>query len=204
MDGMDADTLYARGRSAEDPRDAHAFLLRAEELAPNDLRVQKELLLRGELHKRDSRNISFFVIKCYVLHAFEHPEQHSEEEQQRMAREIFDHERVHKCLAIASDTEAFMKEYLGDLCREYVRLFIAGDTTHTRAVLGIALSAKQPQYLAVPAFDVLSNIFCCPFLAENEQLLLGGAFYRAYHTYMDGRTQPLDERLGNMLGKLIQ
>lgn len=202
MDGMDVDTLYARGRSAEDPRDAHAFLSRAEELAPEDLRIQKELLLRGDLHKRDSHNITFFVIKCYLLHAFEHPEKHSEEEKQRMARELFDHERVKKCLSIAPDAQEFLYDYLLDLCREYVRLFIAGDTSHTRALLGITISSKQPLFLSIPAFDVLNNIFLCPHLTEEEQLLLSRAFYHAYHAHMEGRTQPLDERLGNMLGKL--
>ena len=72
-----------------------------------------------------------------------------------------------------------------------------------RAMLGIIISSKQPLFLSIPAFDVLNNIFQCPFLSENEQLLLGRAFYRAYHAHMEGRTQPLDEKLGNMLGKLI-
>ena len=61
---------------------------------------------------------------------------------------------------------------------------------------------KQPLFLSIPAFDVLNNIFLCPHLTEEEQLLLGRAFYHAYHAHMEGRTQPLDERLGNMLGKL--
>lgn len=204
MEGMDVDTLYARGRSAQDPRDAHAFLLRAAEIAPDDLRIQKELLLRGNLHKRDAHNITFHVIKCYLLHAFEHPDQHDAAERKRMARELFDHEQLFRCLEIAPDREAFLKEYLQDLCAEYVRLFIAGDTTHTRAVLGITLSSKQPAYLAIPAFDVINNIFLCPCYSEDEKLLLSGAFYRAYHAFMEGRTEPLDEKLGNMLGKLIQ
>ncbi len=204
MDGMDVDTLYARGRSAQEPRDAHAFLTRAAALAPDDLRIQKELLLRGRLHERNPHNITFHVIKCYLLHAFEHPEAHDEAEQKRMAREIFDHEQLKVCLDIAPDREAFMKEYLHDLCAEYVRMFIAGDTSHTRAILGITIGSKQPAFLAIPAYDVISNIFLSPFLNEEEQTLLAGAFYRAYHAHMDGRTEPLDEKLGVLLGKLIR
>lgn len=204
MEGMDADTLYARGRSAQDPRDAHAFLSRAAEIAPDDLRIHKELLLRGNLHKRDPHNITFHVIKCYLLHAFEHPEKHDENEQKRMAREIFDHEQLRRCLEIATDPEAFLKEYLHDLCSEYVRLFIAGDSTHTRALLGITISSKQPVYLAVPAYDAIDNILQSAFLSEDEKNLLAGAFYRAYHAFMEGRTEPLDERLGNLLGRLIK
>ncbi len=204
MDGMDVDTLYARGRSAQDPRDAHAFLARAAEIAPDDLRVQKELLLLGRLHERNSQHITFHVIKCYLLHAFEHPEKHDKNEQQRMARELFDHEQVSRCLAIAPDKEAFLKEYLEDLCAEYVRLFIAGDTTHTRAILGITIGAKQPVYLAIPAFDVIDNILKSQFLSEDEKTLLAGAFYRTYRAHMDGRTEPLDEKLGHQLGRLIR
>lgn len=204
MDGMDVDTLYARGRSAQDPRDAHAFLSRALELAPNDLRIHKELLLLGRLHERDSRNITFHVIKCYLLHAFEHPEKHDKAEQERMARELFDHEQLQSCLQIAPDREAFLKEYLHDLCAEYVRLFIANDTSHTRAVLGITIQSKQPAFLAEPAYDVISNIFSSPYLQEEEKDLLGCAFYSAYRAHMDGRTEPLDEKLGNLLGRLIR
>lgn len=203
-EGMDVDTLYARGRSAEDPRDAHTFLSRAAEIAPDDLRIQKELLLRGDLHKRDAQNISFHVIKCYLLHTFEHPEDHDENEQKRMARELFDHEQLLRCLEIAPDRETFLKEYLQDLCAEYVRLFIAGDTTHTRAILGITMAARQPVYLAVPAYDVIHNILAYPAYTEEEKTLLAGAFYRAYHAFMDGRTAPLDEKLGNDLGRLIR
>ena len=59
-------------------------------------------------------------------------------------------------------------------------------------------------FLAIPAYDVISNIFLSPFLNEEEQTLLAGAFYRAYHAHMDGRTEPLDEKLGVLLGKLIR
>ena len=204
MDGMDVDTLYARGRSAQDPRDAHAFLARAAEIAPDDLRIQKELLLRGNLHNRDPHNITFHVIKCYLLHAFEHPEKHDEAEKKRMAREIFDHEQLNRCLAIAPDQEAFMKDYLQALCAEYVRLFIAGDTSHTRAILGITIGSKQPVFLSIPAYDVICNVLNCPHFSEDEKTLLAGAFYRAYHAHMDGRTEPLDEKLGNLLGRLIR
>lgn len=204
MDGLDADTLLARAKGAEDPRDAHAYLLRAEQLSPDDLRVQRELLLRGELHTRDPKAMNFFVIKCYLLHALEHPEQHDEAEQKRMLRELFEHPRLIRCQSLAPDPAAFTREYLQDLCAEYVRLFIAGDTRHTRSVAGITLGGKLPKYLAEPAYDVLYNAFSSPFLSQEEQLLLGGAFYRAYSAYMGGKTEPLDARLGNLLGRLIQ
>ena len=50
---------------------------------------------------------------------------------------------------------------------------------------------------------MISNIFSTPYLTEEEKLLVGSAFYKAFRTHMDGRTEPLDEKLGNLLGKLI-
>lgn len=203
-DRLSVDTLFAHARGAEDPRDAYAYLQRAQELAPDDLRVQRELLMRGNLHLRDPKNISFFVIKCYILHAFEHPEKHAEEEQKRMIREIFDHPRLQRCLELSPDQDAFLRDYLFDLCAEYMRLFIAGDSSHAHSLLGISLSSRLPSLLAAPAADVVRNIFSSPFLLQEEQQLLGGAFYRAFSAHVNGRTQPLDARLGDLVGKLIR
>lgn len=202
LDGLDADTLLARAKSAADPRDAHAYLSRAEQLSPDDLRIQRELLLRGELHTRSAKTLDFSVIKCYLLHALEHPEAHAENDKTRMIRALFDHPRLNRCLALAPDRDAFLREYLEALCAEYVRLFIAGDTGHTRALLGFTVNAKLPKFLAEPAHDVLQNTFSSPYLSEEEQLLLARAFYKAYGAYMEGKTAPLDEKLGNLLGRL--
>lgn len=40
--------------------------------------------------------------------------------------------------------------------------------------------------MAVPAYDVLHNIFLSPDLTQTEQRQLAGAFYRAYRTQMNG------------------
>ena len=68
----------------------------------------------------------------------------------------------------------------------------------------LALLVWQAASMAVPAYDVLHNIFLSPDLTQTEQRQLAGAFYRAYRTQMNGRTQPLDERLGDTLGRLLE
>ena len=204
MDGMDVATLLLRARSASDPRDAHAYLAHAEELDPNDLRVQRELLMRGNLHLRDPKNVSFHVIKSYLLHAFEHPEQHDEAEQHRMAREIFDHPRLQRCLRLTEQPDQFMATYLQELCADYVRIFILPDASHSRSFLGFTLPGTQAASMAVPAYDLLQNIFLSPDLSQSEQKQLAGAFYRAYSAQMSGHTQPLDERLGDSFSRLLE
>ena len=153
--------------------------------------------MRGNLHLRDPRHVSFHVIKSYLLHAFEHPEQHDEAEQRRMAREIFDEPRLHRCLQLSDQPDAFLQSYLQELCADYVRIFILPDASHCRSFLGFTMPGTQAASMAVPAYDVLHNIFLSPDLTQTEQRQLAGAFYRAYRTQMNGHTQPLDERLGN-------
>lgn len=203
VDDLDVAALLSRARNAKDPRDAHAYLTHAEALAPQNLSVQRELLMRGNLHLRDSRRPSFHVIKCYLLHALEHPEAHDEAEQHRMIREIFDHPRLARCLSLSSTPDIFLRDYLQELCADYVRIFILPDASHRRDILGFSLPAALAATMAAPAYDVLHNIFLSPDLSQQEQQQLASAFYRAYAAQMNGRTQPLDERLGDTLSQLI-
>lgn len=204
MKGLSARELLARARGASDPRDAYAYLIQAETLEPDCLAVQRELLMRGRLHERNPKHISFFVIKSYVMHAFEHPEKHEERERQRMIREIFDHPRLQRCLALAERPDAFLEDYLQELCRDYMRIFIMPDTTHRPSVLGITVSGRMPAAMAVPGGEVLRNILSSPWLSEREQTLLGKAFYRAYGACMNGAVQPLDARLGENIARLLE
>ena len=71
---MSASGPGARSQGVRDPVYAHARLKRAEILAPDSLEVQKALLLLGCLHERQRRPADYSLIKCYLLHAFEHPE----------------------------------------------------------------------------------------------------------------------------------
>ena len=203
-EGLSAEVLLARARGASDPRDAYAYLMCAEKLAPDSLAIQRELLMRGELHQRDPRHISFFVIKCYILHAFEHPEKHEEQERRRMIREIFDHPRLLRCLALAEDQAAFMQDYLQELSREYMRIFVMPDATHRPSVLGITITARLPAVMAIPGGDILRNILTSPDLTTEEQTMLGKAFYHAYSACLNGAVQPLDANLGDLLVRLLQ
>ena len=121
-----------------------------------------------------------------------------------MAREIFDEPRLHRCLQLSDQPDAFLQSYLQELCADYVRIFILPDASHCRSFLGFTMPGTQAASMAVPAYDVLHNIFLSPDLTQTEQRQLAGAFYRAYRTQMNGHTQPLDERLGNTLGRLLE
>lgn len=191
-----APALLRMAASTSDPRLRFAMLDKARTLAPDDLSVRRALLMHGRAHlcPRDCADYSY--IKCWLLHAFEHPEKHTEEQQQAMARELFDSPDLSACLEIAPDREKFLSDYLYDLCLNYARIFIAGESAHMPGIFGFTSQKKMPEYLARPAADVIRNIFLCPFLSAEEQTLLAGRFYRAYSLSVGGQVEPLDQALG--------
>ena len=192
------DLLHA-AKTADDPKVAYACLQRAEILAPDSLDVQRELLLLGRLHERDKRAPDYSIIKSWLLHVFEHPEQHDEAQQRRMTRELFDEKRLQNCLKIAPDPDAFLASYLDALCDEYMRIFIAGEAAHTPRVFGVSMKSSLHKYLASPVSDMIHNIFLSPFLDEKEQGQLARSVYKAYHRFVSGEVKELDSLLGAQL-----
>ena len=195
-DTMSALDLVHEARVSDDPVYAHTCLKRAEVLAPDSLEVQRALLLLGRLHERDRRPADYSLIKCYLLHGFEHPEKHTEEELERMARELFDDKRLHSCLALAADANAFLEGYLGDLSDEYMRIFIAGESGHAPRVFGLSIKHQMANYLARPAADVIRNALSSPYLDAGQQRMVARAFYKAFYRQMNGDTKALDGLLG--------
>lgn len=189
------DLLYA-AKTTDDPKYAHACLTRAEILAPDSLDVQRALLLHGKLHERDKRAADYAVIKSWLLHAFEHPEQHTEEEQKRMSRELFDEKRLQNCLKMTADPDAFLASYLDGLCDEYMRIFIAGEASHAPRVFGLGSKTMLHKYLANPVSDMIHNIYLSPFLSAQEQAQLARCVYKAFYRYVSGEVKQLDTLLG--------
>ena len=204
LEGLPLEEYLHIAETEEDPVIIHEALTRAEALAPEDMNIQMKLLLLGRLHERKPNRFDFHVIKCYLLHAFEHPDAHSEEERTRMIREIFDHERLKRCLETASDPERFLGDYLLGLSRDYMRLFVGGDNSHVPRIFGFTFKGGLPKYLAVPARDILDAIFSSPLLSEEEAKALGKAFYRAFYDYTNGEVKELDKNLGPQLRALLR
>ena len=188
---------------AGNEKERYEQLLIRERENPGDLAVQRELLLLGDNWKKDGRNPDPSLIKCYLFHAFEHPEAHDEQQQENMAREFFDAPRLQTCLALAKDPDAFMKEYLGEMARSYIDIFIWHQKEHVPSLFGFVPPKRIPRYLAIPMGDVVRNIFLCPFLSLEEQQLLAGVFYRACYGFLNGQTEHLDAALGAEIRALI-
>lgn len=202
-DDIDLFGLLSAARKASDPRHAWKLLQRAEIMAPDSLDVQRALLMHGRLHERNPRALDYGVVKCYLLHGFEHPEKHSEEELKEMARELFEHRRLQTCLSLSPDPDAFMKQYLEDLAGEYLRIFVISDSTHVPRIFGMQAPGQLHKYLARPAADIISNMMSSPFLSAQQQVLAAKAFYRAFYRQVEGRVDALSELLGEAICRAL-
>lgn len=196
LSGLTLEKLLFMADTETDPVLIHQALSRAEELAPDDLNIQRRLLLLGRLHLRSSKVMDFSVIKSWLLHAFEHPDKHKDAEAKGMARELFDEARLVRCLELAEDKAAFLKGYHEELARDYIRIFIAADNTHVPRVFGISFRGNLARYLAIPARDIISNILSSPWLSAEEAIPLAKAFYKAFYEHVSGEVRELDRLLG--------
>ncbi len=195
-DNMSLTELLHEAKVSDDAVYAKACLDRAEILAPDSLAVQRALLMFGRLHERGRVAADFSVIKCYLLHGFEHPEAYTEDVLRRQARELFEDPRLQACLKLSPDPDSFMRDYLAELCQEYMRIFIAGDASHAPRIFGLSHRSSLHRYLAVPASRTIINMLSSPHLDSDQQRLLARSFYEAFSRQMQGQTQELDRLLG--------
>lgn len=201
---MNLDQLLFVADTHEDPVVMHQALRQAEALDPENLQVQKKLLLLGRLHERNPKKPDMSVIKCHLLHAFEHPEKFKEEQLRQMARQLVDEDRLQKAMQMAPDGQLFLEDYLLELSREYLRIFLASDNSHIPRVFGISFKGSRARYLAPPARDIINNVFASPFLDQQEARLVARAFYRAYFEFNQGESKQLDALLGPEVCALLR
>lgn len=191
-----------KAQEESDPARRYALLLKAEEAAPQDLRVQKALLLHGRLHERDKRKVDFSVIKCYLLHAFEVPQEHAKAQREQMVKELFEEERLLKAMALAGDPQAFLREYLTALSGEYIRLFLKGSSRYMKPVFGFAPIGKPHKLLAEPVAAMIERMLEDPLLTNPQQAMLSRAFYAGFAQEFQGETLFLEEALGSLKERL--
>ena len=194
----DADALVDLSGRVQDPRERRRCLEKAQALAPESLRVQRALLMLGDLG-REKRTGDFSAIKSYLLMAFENPEAFDEPKRRAMIRDIFDHPQLRLCLSLAEDRAAFMDAYIRDLVREYGRLFISGASSHSGAVFGFSTPKSRNRALSIPLGDMLARISACPYLSAEERGLLLRALYAQAAELLQGDMELVHEAIGKDL-----
>lgn len=166
----DALRLVDKAAQAADPVKKKKLLDEAEALCPDSLHAQREKLYLGRLWQRDLKNIDYHLIKCYLLHVFEAPEQETPDMRRAMLRELTEDPQLLKCLRLAPDPEAFIVEYVQWICREYVKVFLKGSTAHSGRFFGIQFT-KPEKALALPTAKMLRNMALAGLPAPYDTLL---------------------------------
>ncbi len=194
----EAKALLTKLQGEPDVRKKHAGLLEAQQRFPESLAIAQELLHMGRLYERGSRQLDFSIIKCYVLMPFLKPQELPRQRREELVEEIFRHPQLEKCLALSGDPEGFTWRYLLRLNREFIELFLRGDSRYMRRIFGIGLDSQAPKYLAGPVACMLQTIRKEDSLEPQQRDMLMRALYQAFAENMTGNTEHLDKHLREM------
>lgn len=112
-----------RRREGKRPGEKIRCFATAREAFPNCLPIEEELLFLGRLHERDGKNPTFDVIKCFLLHPYLTPKEFTPQKRDAMRQELFHHEQLERCKALAPDADVFVATIWNGFSEEFVRLF---------------------------------------------------------------------------------
>ena len=166
-------------RAAEDPREKRRILTHALEIDGDDLRVNRALLMLGGLGESKKLTVDFSLIKSYLLTVFVKPEIFTPEKRREMAREIFDHPQLKRCLQLSPDREGFLLDYIQELCDEHAQMFIDSASEYSGSLLGFSTANSRTGARVAPFVKALTNILDCPDLSADERMLLLRAMHKS-------------------------
>lgn len=159
-------------RTVTDPRDRRRYVVRALEIDGDDLKANRALLMLGRLGEGEKIDGDVSRIKSWLLTIFVKPDSFTPEQRRAMAREIFDHPQLKRCLDLCPDRDKFLRAYIRDLCKEYAQLFIDSAAEFSGSLLGFSTPSSRVNARVAPFVKALSNILDCPDLETEERRLL--------------------------------
>ncbi len=192
-----ADECVAQCRKEEDPREKRRLLERALTLEPENLRANRAMLMLGGLGAAKRNEPDFSLIKCYLLTVFEKPDVFTPEKRREMAREIFDHPLLLKCLGLCPEEgrDKFLLDYIQEMCDTYGQLFIASSSEHSGSLLGFSTAGSRGRAQSAPFAAMLTNILDSADLSVGERMALLRALHQSARTILGGDAQRLYDRL---------
>jgi len=170
--------LVAQSDRISNPQKRKKLLDQALALCPDSLGVNKAVLLFGRLGEPCKDILNYRRIKCYLLHAFSGEEKSTD--QKEMLAELTEDPQLQRCLSLAPDRDAFIREYFLDLCRQYLNLFIKGSNRYNGSFLGFRLGSLEKN-CAAPVAEMLRNMQSTPLPPPYGEAL-PAALKRAYET----------------------
>ena len=153
----EAARMVEKAEREADPVRKKRLLDEAAAAYPDALAPQEALLHLGRLWQRNPKQPDYHVIKCYLLHIFDHPEQETPAMREAMLQELTEGPQLQRCLELADDPQAFLRRYMRRLCSEYVRLFLVDDNRRSGRLFGLQVS-RMEKSLARPAANMIRNM----------------------------------------------
>jgi len=144
--------LAERLAAATKPDQKYRIIREALAENPEDFEANEALLFLGRLHeKRRGRHIDFSVIKCHLMSIYDEPGRFPQAEYAAKHHELFEGEQLVRTMALANNPSAFWSAYLLRMAREYIDLFIRGDSRYatwgfgfSRSMDSLAKSCAEP------------------------------------------------------------
>ena len=187
--------LLAQADRMTDMSQKYKLLSEAETQYPDSLSIARELLYMGRIYERGTKHADFSIIKCFLLMTYLKPSDFSAARRTELRREIFHHPQLTKCLALASNQEAFLRTYLLRLSQDFIHLFLRGDSHYMRRIFGFGMDNRASKLLARPAANILQAISLDEDQTPAQRTMLAQQFYEAFSSDMAGDTSWLDQNL---------
>ena len=176
--------------------DRKRILLQGLAACPGDREILWELLFIGEEEKKKRGfALDFSIIKSYILSIYLNPGDFSSEQRERMRARLFEDPQLRACLALFEDPEQKQREYIRRLCREYVEIFLEGNSRIMGKWFGFQLDRNREKKLAAPVGEMIRRIRADDHLTPEQRELLWKSMADAYAARTGGSTEYLDSLL---------
>ena len=168
------------------------ILQKGLEACPGSREIAWEMLFVGEPGPKKGRTIDFSIIKCWILEIYRKPGEFSEDKRNSMRSQLFDAPELKECLNRFEDPEQKQKEYLLRLCREYITIFLEGDSQVMGRLFGFSLERNKEKRLAEPVSQVIERMKADEKLFPEQREQLAQAMRIAYVSRANGNEQYLN------------
>ena len=168
------------------------ILQKGLEACPDSPEIAWEMLFVGEEGPKKGRIIDFSIIKCWILEIYRNPGDLSEEKRDSMRAQLFDAPELQECLGKFRNPDEKQQEYLLRLCREFIQIFLEGDSQVMGRLFGFSLDRNKEKRLAEPVSKMISRMEADEKLLPEQREQLAKAMRIAYLSRAAGNEQYLN------------
>ena len=192
----EAEKWIAQAQGVSSYLEKKKILTRGLEACPNSREIAWELLFIGEEGPRKGKVLDFSIIRCWALEIYRKPGELSEAKRTELRGWLFDAPWLTACFNRYEDPQRKQQEYLLRLCREYISIFLEGDSRLMGNLFGFSVGKNKEKRLAGAAAEIIARMKTDEVLAPEQRELLWKSFYQAYALNL-GKTEYLDAYLSS-------